>query len=85
MNLKNLVSRGIAATVLTAMLLQTGMTWAGAAAPREELKIASLSDTHYLSPDLIADTKDFQTHLNSDRKMFAESEAFLNALLAALK
>ena len=85
MNLKNLVSRGIAATVLTAMLLQTGMTWAGAAAPREELKIASLSDTHYLSPDLIADTKDFQTHLNSDRKMFAESEAFLNALLETVK
>lgn len=85
MNLKNLVSRRIAATVLTAMLLQTGMTWAGAAAPREELKIASLSDTHYLSPDLIADTKDFQTHLNSDRKMFAESEAFLNALLETVK
>ena len=52
---------------------------------KEELKIASLSDTHYLSPDLIKDTADFTEHLNSDRKMFAESDAFLTALLDTIK
>ncbi len=44
-----------------------------------------LSDTHYLSPTLIKDTEDFTTHLNSDRKMFAESDAFVNALLDTIK
>lgn len=51
----------------------------------ETLKIASLSDTHYLSPDMIKDTADFTEHLNSDRKMFAESDAFLTALLDTIK
>lgn len=51
----------------------------------ESLKIAVLSDTHYLSPDMIADTQDFTDHLNSDRKMFAESDVFLTALLDTVK
>ena len=51
----------------------------------ESLKIAVLSDTHYLSPDMIRDTADFTEHLNSDRKMFAESSAFLDALLETVK
>ena len=51
----------------------------------ETLKIATLSDTHYLSPDMIKNTEDFTEHLNSDRKMFAESDAFLRALLDTVK
>lgn len=64
-----------------------GIRRAEGVSPRQEesLKIASLSDTHYLSPTLIKDTADFTEHLNSDRKMFAESEAFLNALLDTVK
>ena len=77
------------AAVLTAALLMGQTVSASAAAQpvrqEESLKIASLSDTHYLSPTLIKDTEDFTEHLNSDRKMFAESEAFLNALLDTVK
>lgn len=52
---------------------------------RSGLKIAVLSDLHYISPELLKDTEDFHIHRNSDRKMYAESEAFLNALLLTLK
>ena len=45
------------------------------------LKIAVLSDLHYLSPDLIADTPDYAEYRNSDRKMYEESDAFLKAAL----
>ena len=51
----------------------------------EELKVAVLSDTHYLSPDLIKDTDDFTHNMYSDRKMIAESDAFLTGLLNTLK
>lgn len=54
-------------------------------AKQEQLKIAVLSDTHYLSPDLIKDTADFTEHLNSDRKMFAEGDAFLTEMLNTIK
>lgn len=77
------------ATLMAAALLIGQAVSAGAAGvlakQEESLKIASLSDTHYLSPTLIKDTEDFTEHLNSDRKMFAESEAFLNALLDTVK
>ena len=45
------------------------------------LKIATLSDTHYLSPTMIKDTEDYTTHLNSDRKMFNESSAILDGMI----
>ena len=38
-----------------------------------------------ISPDMIKNTEDFTEHLNSDRKMFAESDAFLRALLDTVK
>ena len=41
----------------------------------ETLKIAVLSDIHYMSPTMIADTEDFTTALNSDRKLLTESAA----------
>lgn len=82
------IQRGMA-TLMAATLMIGQAVPAGAAnvaAKQEEsLKVASLSDTHYLSPTLIKDTADFTEHLNSDRKMFAESEAFLNALLDTVK
>lgn len=36
-----------------------------------------MSDLHYLSPDMIADTADFEHALNSDRKLLKESSAIL--------
>lgn len=52
---------------------------------KQELKIATLSDTHYLSPDLIKDTDDFTKALNSDRKVFVQSDAFLKKHLEKIK
>ena len=51
----------------------------------DTLKIAVMSDDHYLSPSMIRDTEDYQTALNSDRKMFAESDAILRTLLDAVR
>ena len=44
-----------------------------------------MSDDHYLSPSMIRDTEDYKTALNSDRKMFAESDAILRTLLDAVR
>lgn len=82
------LKKSTAAVLTVSMLVGTALS-AGAATventQKEELKIAALSDTHYLSPNLIKDTADFTEHLNSDRKMFAESDAFLTALLDTIK
>ena len=51
----------------------------------DTLKIAVMSDDHYLSPSMIRDTADYKTALNSDRKMFAESDAILRTLLDAVR
>lgn len=51
----------------------------------DTLKIAVMSDDHYLSPSMIRGTEDYQTALNSDRKMFAESDAILRTLLDAVR
>ncbi len=80
--------KGAAAVLAMSMLIGQAVSASAAETPKkqeESLKIASLSDTHYLSPDLIKNTADFTEHLNSDRKMFAESDAFLNALLDTIK
>ena len=49
------------------------------------LKIAVMSDDHYLSPSMIRDTADYTTAPNSDRKMFAESDAILRTMLDAVR
>lgn len=49
------------------------------------IKIAAMSDTHYLPPDMIKDTADYKTHLNSDRKMFTESSAILDKMLDTVR
>ena len=57
----------------------------------ETLKIAVLSDIHYMSPTMIADTEDFTTALNSDRKLlmtiiekFSGGPVGLDTLAAAI-
>ncbi len=85
---KKWFQKGIAALLSAALMIGQMVSVSAAESParqEETLKIATLSDTHYLSPDMIKDTEDFQTHLNSDRKMFAESDAFLTALLDTIK
>lgn len=47
----------------------------------QDLRIAVISDDHYLSPDLIAATDDYTTDLNSDRKVFTESDAIIDDML----
>ena len=51
----------------------------------DTLKIAVMSDDHYLSPSMIRNTEDYETALNSDRKMFSESDAILRTLLDAVR
>lgn len=71
-----------AAAALALLIAGTSVpVYAGTAKENQQLKIGVLSDTHYMSPTMIADTEDYQEHLNSDRKMFSESDAFLDALL----
>ena len=85
---KKWFQKGIAALLSAALMIGQVVSVSAAELPmkqEESLKIATLSDAHYLSPDMIKDTEDFQTHLNSDRKMFAESDAFLTALLDTIK
>lgn len=49
------------------------------------LKIAVMSDTHYLSPSMIKDTEDYTTVLNSDRKLLTEGSAINLKLLDAVR
>lgn len=50
-----------------------------------DLKIAVMSDTHYLSPTMIKDTQDYTDALNSDRKFFTESSYVNLELLDAVR
>lgn len=50
-----------------------------------ELKVMSLSDTHILPENMIADTEDYQTALNMDVKMLTQSIAVLDAQLAQVR
>lgn len=49
------------------------------------LKIAVMSDLHYLSPDMIADTEDFEHAFNSDRKLLKESSSVLHEMLERVR
>lgn len=48
------------------------------------LKIAVMSDTHYLSPTMIYAGEDYTNDLNSDRKMLSESNAIIDKVLEAV-
>lgn len=75
-------------SLLLAVVLVFTLTVPALAADKPQdmnLKIAVMSDDHYLSPSMIRDTEDYKTALNSDRKMFAESDAILRTLLDAVR
>ncbi|GEM_PF-1149364 len=89
MNVK--LKKGLSALLAALMLLLAGSpVFAQQPAVQEgteqqTLKVAVLSDTHYLATALIKDTEDYERHLNSDRKMFTEGDAFLRALLNTIR
>ena len=67
-------------SLLLAVVLVFTLTVPALAAEKPQdmnLRIAVMSDLHYLSPDMIADTEDFEHALNSDRKLLKESSAIL--------
>lgn len=49
------------------------------------LKIAVMSDLHYLSPTMILAGEDYTNDLNSDRKMLTESNAIIDKMLEAVE
>lgn len=70
-------------SLLLAVVLVFTLTVPALAAEKPQdmnLRIAVMSDLHYLSPDMIADTEDFGHALNSDRKLLKESSAILNEM-----
>lgn len=84
---KHILSKIMVVFVCAAILMST-MSLAFAKTPdsrSSELKIAVVSDLHYLSPELIKDTEDYTTDLNSDRKIFTESDAILGTMLAKIR
>ena len=67
-------------SLLLAVVLVFTLTVPALAADKPQdmnLRIAVMSDLHYLSPDMIADTEDFEHAFNSDRKLLKESSAIL--------
>ena len=67
-------------SLLLAVVLVFTLTVPALAAEKPQdmnLRIAVMSDLHYLSPDMIADTEDFEHAFNSDRKLLKESSAIL--------
>lgn len=82
----NRLKKAAAVFTCAAVLVTSGIsTMALTQNAGNTLKIASMSDTHYLSPDMIKDTADYKTHLNSDRKMFTESSAILDKMLDTVR
>lgn len=62
----------------------TTKAWAAETPLPKPVKIAVMSDLHYFSPSLWSDCPDYTTAENSDRKMFKESGAILDAALASI-
>ena len=58
--------------------------WASEEKLPNQVKFAVMSDLHYFSPSLWSDCADYTTAENSDRKMFKESAAILDAALASI-
>ncbi len=58
--------------------------WAAETPLPKPVKIAIMSDLHYFSTSLWSDCPDYTTAENSDRKMFKESGAILDAALASI-
>ncbi len=75
-------------SLLLAVVLVFTLTVPALAAEKPQdmnLKIAVMSDLHYLSPDMIADTEDFEHAFNSDRKLLKESSSVLHEMLERVR
>ena len=75
-------------SLLLAVVLVFTLTVPALAAEKPQdmnLRIAVMSDLHYLSPDMIADTADFEHALNSDRKLLKESSSVLREMLERVR
>lgn len=75
-------------SLLLAVVLVFTLTVPALAAEKPQdmnLRIAVMSDLHYLSPDMIADTEDFEHAFNSDRKLLKESSSILHEMLERVR
>lgn len=75
-------------SLLLAVVLVFALTVPALAAEKPQdmnLRIAVMSDLHYLSPDMIADTEDFEHAFNSDRKLLKESSSVLREMLERVR
>lgn len=75
-------------SLLLAVVLAFTLTVPALAAEKPQdmnLRIAVMSDLHYLSPDMIADTEDFEHAFNSDRKLLKESSSVLHEMLERVR
>ena len=75
-------------SLLLAVVLVFTLTVPALAAEKPKdmnLRIAVMSDLHYLSPDMIADTEDFEHAFNSDRKLLKESSSVLHEMLERVR
>ena len=75
-------------SLLLAVVLVFTLTVPALAAEKPQdmnLRIAVMSDLHYLSPDMIADTEDFEHAFNSDRKLLKESSSVLREMLERVR
>ena len=75
-------------SLLLAVVLVFTLTVPALAAEKPQdmnLRIAVVSDLHYLSPDMIADTEDFEHAFNSDRKLLKESSSVLHEMLERVR
>lgn len=75
-------------SLLLAVVLVFTLTVPALAAEKPQdmnLRIAVMSDLHYLSPDMIADTEDFEHAFNSDRKLLKEGSSVLREMLERVR
>ena len=75
-------------SLLLAVVLVFTLTVPALAADKPQdmnLRIAVMSDLHYFSPDMIADTEDFEHAFNSDRKLLKESSSVLHEMLERVR
>lgn len=75
-------------SLLLAVVLVFTLTVPALAAEKPQdmnLRIAVMSDLHYLSPDMIADTEDFEHAFNSDRKLLKEGSSVLHEMLERVR
>lgn len=75
-------------SLLLAVVLVFTLTVPALAAEKPQdmnLRIAVMSDLHYLTPDMIADTEDFEHAFNSDRKLLKESSSVLHEMLERVR